>query len=522
MKRSLWLPILGLLCVLASCSEDEFAGIDRNDTEDVQVNKKVDEYLRSMYLWNDEYASFTPDYEQGYKDFLRTSLLRLTTNTLDKKPATDSTYALYSYIEKRIIATADASTSHYGDEAAQYAGDGTQNGSGQTLPALAKDSKELEYSFGFTGLTALALSQGDSTSIYFCVQGVFPGSDADQQGFKRGDVLGGIDGEPLTRDNYQSVYLRLLQPEEVQSVTLGRFVLRDSALVEDGSVGVSSTATYCNPIIYNKVEERGGRTVGYLVYDNFDAGFDQELLDAFTSLKSQGVNELVLDLRYNRGGRTNTANLLASCIVGEQGQGKVFASLRYNDTRMAAKGGKRTDEQFSWPKYSSLGKSIADGALGLSRVVVLVTGNTASASELVVNALRGIGIEVILIGEQTEGKNVGMEYKDIKVPSGNTYRLSPITFQTYNALGQSDYADGFAPDIVIDENHPDGDATVFHLPRPYGQADEPLYARAMERLTGIAAAPAAPARLGGKTASLRATALPTPTILRPGHAGSIH
>lgn len=514
MKRSLWLPLLIALGMLASCSKDEFAGIDREDPEDVQVNKKVDEYLRSMYLWNGEYQTLTPDYEQPYKDFLRTSLLRLTTNTLDKKAATDSTYALYSYIEKRIVATDDGTASH---ATVDTEPDGSN---GAPAPALAKDSKELEYSFGFTGLTALALNQGDSTNFYFCVQGVFPDSEADRQGLKRGDVLGGCDGQRLSRDTYQNVYLRLLQPEKAETVSLMRYALRDSSLVEDGSVSVTASATYCNPIIYNKVETRGGRTVGYLVYDNFDAGFDQELLDAFTSLKSQGANELVLDLRYNRGGRTTTANLLASCIAGEQAQGKVFFSMRYNDTRMADRGGKRSDEQFSWPTYKSLDQNITAGALGLSRVVVLVTGTTASASELVVNGLRGIGLKVILIGETTEGKNVGMEYKDIKVPSGNTYRLSPITFQTYNALGQSDYDSGFTPDIVVDEHHPDGNERVYVLPRPYGQANEPLYARAMELLTGVAAA--APARAAAAAGSVHATPLPTPQIVRPGHSGSIY
>ena len=54
-------------------------------TEDMEINAKVDEYLREMYLWNDEYKTLNLDHNKGYEDFFYDALGSMTTNTLDKK-----------------------------------------------------------------------------------------------------------------------------------------------------------------------------------------------------------------------------------------------------------------------------------------------------------------------------------------------------------------------------------------------------------------------------------------------------
>lgn len=468
--------LAALLCLATTAckDEDDWNNVDPSDAEDVQVNKKTHEYLGEMYLWNDEYKTLTPDFTVAYDDYMTTHLLQLTTNTLDKKADENGKYSLYSYVERRAAASAESSG---------------------TTHSLAASEKEAEYSYGITGITAVSIATTDSTAnVYFCVQGVYPGSSAAQNGLKRGDMVSGVGGKKLTKSNYTNLYYALLQPTAEGTTTLTVDTITSAGMQKLRTVTATCSATYCNPVIFTKTESVGSHKVGYLVFDHFSAGFGQELYDAFADFKSQGVTDLILDLRYNRGGRTTTANLLATLIAGASCEGKVFSSMRYNDTRMSKRGGKRYDENFGYPNNEGLGASVTGACLDLTRVCVLTTGSTASASELVINALRGIGVEVTLVGERTEGKNVGMEYKDITASSGNIYRILPITFQIYNCNGESDYADGFAPDVQLDENNPYNQERTFYACRPYGSAGEPLYAKALQLLTGTTAAQRSPAQ----------------------------
>lgn len=301
-------------------------------TEDMEINAKVDEYLREMYLWNDEYKTLNLDHNKGYEDFFYDALGSMTTNTLDKKTYVGSDgktyYNLFSYI--------------------------------QLLP------------------------------------------------------------------------------------------------------NISSTRT------------------------------------------TKIVN-------------TMSANLIATCIAGTASQGKVFSSLRYNDERMAKLNNKREDELFAYSSYPNLGTSLSAGSLNLPRVYCLVGNGTASASELVINSLEGIDLDVILIGEKTTGKNVGMEYEEYTVRN-NTYRVVPITFQSYNAKGFGEYEKGFEPDILMDETNPYNEQGVFYIHKDYGNNEEPLYAKAIELITGTNPAPqtrsAVVNTLDGKTYKL-------PAIFRPGHDGML-
>lgn len=466
MRKYGWTMLAALLCLATTAckDDDDWNNVDPNDTEDVQVNKKTHEYLSEMYLWNDEYKTLTPDYTVAYDDYMTTHLLQLTTNTLDKKPAGNNKYTLYSYVEKRAAASAESSG---------------------TTHSLAASEKEVEYSYGITGITPVSIISADSTTgVYFCVQGVYPESSAAQGGLKRGDMLSSVGGKKLTKNNYTDLYYSLLQPTAAGTTTLTVDTLVDGNMQQHRTVQATCSATYCNPVVFTKTETKGSHTVGYLVFDHFSPGFGQELYDAFADFKSQGVTDLILDLRYNRGGRTTMANLLATLIAGKNGEGKVFSSMRYNDTRMAKRSGKRSEEKFGYPDNDGLGATVTGACLDLTHVYVLVTGSTASASELIINALRGIGTEVTLIGERTEGKNVGMEYKEITASSGTVYRILPITFQIYNCNGESDYADGFAPDVELDENNPYNQERAFYVCRPYGSANEPLYAKALQLITG--------------------------------------
>ena len=174
------------------------------------------------------------------------------------------------------------------------------------------------------------------------------------------------------------------------------------------------------------VYEVDGRKIGYLFFRNFVTPSRQALDDAFNALRDVGATELVLDLRYNGGGLVSIAQHLASLIGGARTEGQIFAEYFHNARNAFRNEVTRFEHK--------------DNTLSLQRLVVVTTGGSASASELVINALRPF-IPVTTVGETTYGKPVG-QY-------GITFCdkvLYPVAFTLRNALGQGDYFSGIAAD----------------------------------------------------------------------------
>jgi hypothetical protein len=173
-----------------------------------------------------------------------------------------------------------------------------------------------------------------------------------------------------------------------------------------------------------------------------------ELVQAFNTFRSASVSDLVLDMRYNGGGYLSIASQLDYMIAGpSMTQNKVFESLSFNRKHPSVNpvtGNTLTPTPFF---NQTLGFSLTAGNplpdLGLRRVFVLSTGTTCSASESVINGLRGVGVEVILIGDTTCGKPYGFYPQD---NCGITYFT--IQFQGRNALGFGDFSDGFSPQNI--------------------------------------------------------------------------
>lgn len=462
----------------ASSSFSITQNAESTPTGDLAINTQVDAYLREMYLWNDEYKTLKLDFTQNYEDFFYGALGSMTTNTLDKKETTNGKYTLFSYIEKKEAITRSTKLV----------------------------DKELEYSFGITGMIALNLN---GIGYCFSVQGVYPDSPAKKAGIKRGDIIVEINGAEITSGSLSNHFYNLVYPTQVSTIRLGLYN-------SEGEKSITSEAMYLNPVIKKQVKTINNHKIGYLVYSGFDAAFDEELFDSLKYLKNEGITDFILDLRYNGGGHTISANLIASCIAGSASQNKVFAQYRYNDERMKEYDNKRPEEQFAYSSYRNLGTSLTAGALNLSRVYCLVGSNTASSSELVINSLKGIDIEVILIGETTVGKNVGMEYTDLKIDD-STYRVVPISFQTYNAKGFSDYSTGFTPNLQIDENDPKNEGNTFYNYREYGSDEEYLYAAAVKMITGQDTK----AMTRSSENVMQAKKYQLPKVFRPGHDGML-
>ena len=254
--------------------------------------------------------------------------------------------------------------------------------------------------------------------------------------------------------------------------TLGQYVYDGSVEIavsqvtweDNGSTPVLSSkgniqlgaASFTDPAIYmDKVVGIDGteKKVGYLLYMGFNIDYDDELMAAFERFRQQNVTDLILDLRYNNGGDVLSSAVLGTLVAGNDYKGQVYAHTTFNEDRTeAGEGGdykigvKETVERIYEPLETAL-----QHAVGLKKIYVLVSQTTASASEMVINGLRGLDIEVNLIGQTTNGKNVGMEGV-MRSFYNHEFLLYPVTFYVENAKGFRDYSTGFVPDVEIDDS----------------------------------------------------------------------
>jgi len=217
------------------------------------------------------------------------------------------------------------------------------------------------------------------------------------------------------------------------------------------------------PLVRTYFTNRG--KAGYILFNQHTQGAQDALIDAFASLRSAGVNDLVLDLRYNAGGFIYVAQAAASMVVGPAANGRLFESVRYSARRSA-----ENDRGAFYFRGSAETGETRYGAghplpqLGLSRLYVLTSAYTCSASESIINGLRGIGVQVVLIGERTCGKPYGFHRMD---NCGQAY--FPIEFQMFNEQGFGDYASGFPVQCNVQENPV----------KALGATDEPLLSAAL-------------------------------------------
>jgi carboxyl-terminal processing protease len=188
--------------------------------------------------------------------------------------------------------------------------------------------------------------------------------------------------------------------------------------------------------------------VGYLLFNDHIATAETHLIDAVEQLDAAGVQELVVDIRYNGGGFLAIASQFAYMIAGDvPTSGQTFEEIRFNDKHPV------TDPVTGQPLEpmpffdTTLGGQFPEPAgqplpaLDLQRVFVLTGPGTCSASESIMNGLRGVDVEVIQIGSTTCGKPYGFYPTD---NCGTTYFT--IQFQGVNAEGFGDYPDGFSPE----------------------------------------------------------------------------
>ncbi len=438
MKKLLPVIITAALAgtILWACKDPNVDPGTKTDPELTDDCRWIYDQLCESYYWNDAVKKATPKANLPYDEFLEDLLSKLSgAKDITENPATidggyydDGSRYIYSYVDR-------------------------------TSASRSSESVEMTFGFGFE-----AFFRDKAKGLYcFLITWVQPDGPAEKAGLKRGAWIYQYNGRDITYDDYEDFFYQVYRLEGGDSMTLTD---------KDGTTKYSLTAamTSINPIIFKgMVTSPGGNEAAYLVYNAFETGedgeFDADLRNAFAEFKKAGAKELILDLRYNHGGYVSCCQILTS-LAANVSTGQTFAKLQYNSSV-----NKNNPEVIRFRNEPN--------SLKRNKIYVLATKASASASEMVISSLRGVNIDVVHIGAQTEGKNVGMDLKS-KVIDGYSYEMWPITFKIKNAKDFCDYAGGFKPIYDIDEFKYRNTVGVFEL----GDPEEELLKQALIHIDG--------------------------------------
>ncbi len=348
---------------------------------------------------------------------------------------------------------------------------------------------EAKYSFIDQGQVATSLggTNGDygfsvlyNTTTDLRVKYVYPGSPADKAGLVRGYQITAISGVPsLTYTAASGTNYTALVNAIFNSTSISMTVQKP----DNTTFAVTlNTANYTVvPVIKSKVIDLGGgKKMGYIVFNSFtdlQSNAKSYLDAAFTSFTTAGITDLVVDLRYNGGGSVETSEYLASLIVPPAKTNTLMYSAYYNDKLqndkypLLAKKYQISPGDFKIANNQALFSK--HGSLNISRVFFIVTGSTASASELTINNLIP-EMNVQLIGTTTYGKPVGF----FAIPIG-TYQYYTPEFETKNSASQGGYYSGMTPGSAT---YPGVQASD-DVTHDFGDTNELLLARAINYTT---------------------------------------
>jgi len=291
------------------------------------------------------------------------------------------------------------------------------------------------------------------------VKYILEGSNAEEKNIKRGDLFIGVNGTILNTSNYETL-LYGNQP----SITLNMASVENGSIVRNfKEVELVKVENFkINPIQIAKVldwpsvDTTPNKKIGYLMYNQFVADSGNDLNQVFQEFKSQEIVDLILDLRYNGGGSIQNCVELSSMITG-QFKNQIFAKENWNTKIEPLIINQYGKEKIINRFVSFLSDGQVINSLELNRVFVITTSETASASELLINGLAPY-IEVIHVGEQTVGKNVGSitvyDYIDTEqtINPNHNYAMQPIVFKIENSEGFVDYSSGLEPNYLIKES----------------------------------------------------------------------
>jgi len=387
-----------------------------------------------------------------------------------------------------------------------------------TAQWIALSQSGVSFGYGATWVT-LAAEPPRDVAIAFSE----PGTPAGDGGLERGDRIVTVDGWDVVNDDtvtgVNAINAGLYPETDGEMHTFGIEDL-ETGIVTDvvltagsyASVPVQHTGTVMSPM---------GATVGYLLFNDHIATAEQGLIDAIDTLAQVpgGIDDLVVDLRYNVGGYLVIASQFAYMVAGPvQTQSRIFELSEFNDkhpTTNPVTGSPIVPLPFV-DVTVGLSAPVTDPvtilpSLDLQRVFVLTSDLTCSASEAIINGLRGIGVEVIQIGETTCGKPYGFYPSD---NCGTTYFT--IQLRGTNDAGFGDYSDGFTPADggATSDTRPPGCIVADDFGHRFADPDEAQLATALHYLDN-GSCPVVPLSATGPGFSKTLSEPQAPSIRRP-------
>ncbi len=443
-----------VLFVASSCSDKEITTVVEKAVEETNDNKYVNDWIYknmvTSYYWTDDIPK-KPDFSLKPNLFFESLLSNKDKNKDGRR---------FSWIEEN--------------------SDNNSNNKESSVSATNSTDIGFEY---------IRVTHENSNLEYFLVLYPKKGSDAYSKGVKRGRFITAVNGKAITSFNQETI----LSGSGNKTLTMEDWMYDDKnkkyilKKAEDITIQIEKdfveTPVYMDSVYTNF----GDKKIGYMVYNFFETGetddsheYDELLMETLARIKAKGATEMILDLRYNGGGKVSTAIALASALVKNRSTKSVLARAEYNDLLQREYkedyGADYFNDYFIDKIEYGRNKKIDVPALNLPRLYVLATEWTASASEFIINGLKPY-MDVILIGETTYGKNVGSwNISDKEDPKIN-WNIQPITVKFYNSEGKSDFTNGFIPDFEVDE---------FETLRlvEFGNTEDPLLSVAINQITG--------------------------------------
>ncbi|WP_373514458.1 S41 family peptidase [Persicitalea sp.] len=433
MKKTYFLLFLALTTSLVSCRKDKFEVVRAGNPADTEVNNWIHANMKQWYFWNDKLPE-SPDFKPDPQTFFQSLLYKFDPSL---RPDGDR----FSWLQESAA-----------ELKASLSGESTTTG--------------LEYR-----MIRYVTGQDD---LFGVVTYVDKGSSAEKAGFKRGDFFTHINGQKLSVGNYRAL---LTTGNEAKVITLGTLDADKKVVSTSTTRSATPGVIQSNPVYFDTTFVKGEKRVGYVVYHQFIPGpngsnaktYDQELEKIFADFKAKGVNELVMDLRYNRGGYVSSATQIASLVGKGVSDKDVFYYKEYNKT-VTPDLEKQYGKDFFHDNFLSKSQNLGGS---LNRVFFLTSTSSASASELLINGLKPF-MEVFLVGGKTVGKNVGsitLSDKTNRIKWG----IQPIVSRSSNSQRSSDYTAGFEPNVVKTEG------TLLY---PYGDPHDPLLGEALFQIFG--------------------------------------
>jgi carboxyl-terminal processing protease len=429
LKLSFVFVILLTATGLYSCVDDDNKPVSK---ETLEVNAFIKEVMDYTYLWNTQ----MPKIDQTQEDDPEAYFYKLLYTKYDK----------WSFISNDLQGLMDMLS-------------GTETSMGYSVrPYLLKENSEDVVAF---------------------VEYVEPNGPADKANIHRGDLLYKINGQKLTTSNYFE-----LIGKTSYSLTLGAITQTMQITELSPTVNLTAVVLHNDAVLLDTIYDLGSKKVGYMVYNTFTLDYSNSLDAALDHFKSGNINELVLDLRYNGGGYDSISTLLASTIGPLANVGKVMHTSTYNSQF----GPYLKDVYPNKPELFKQNFISTPNNLNLTRLFVLTTNNTASASETIIYSLKPY-MNVVQIGDTTVGKYFGMNIFAGPDPENGPWVMLPITVKASNANNSIVYEKGLAPNYFFNDDYD----------HELGDKNEELLQKALSQISGTSNSPS----LGLKSAMIK-------------------